>query len=103
MIEIFKIIFFLALLLFTNLQKVTAVEKIKIGLLVPLSGVNSEIGQSIVKATRLAINKIDNDLIEIIPKDTESNPDRTLRAAKILEEMNDSLSSLLKESFNTND
>ena len=88
MIEIFKIIFFLALLLFTNLQKVTAVEKIKIGLLVPLSGVNSEIGQSIVKATRLAINKIDNDLIEIIPKDTESNPDRTLRAAKILEEMN---------------
>jgi hypothetical protein len=88
MIKIFKIIFFLALLLFTNLQKVTAVEKIKIGLLVPLTGVNSEIGQSIVKATRLAINKIDNDLIEIIPKDTESNPDRTLRAAKILEEMN---------------
>ena len=35
--------------------------KIKIGLIVPLSGEYKEIGQSIVKASvRLAINKIDD-------------------------------------------
>ena len=64
---------FLFLLIFGN-QKILAEEKIQIGLLVPLSGINSEIGHSIVKSVRLAINKIDNKLIEIIPKDTASNP-----------------------------
>ena len=33
-------------------------NKIKIGLLVPLTGENSEIGKQIVKATRLALNDI---------------------------------------------
>ena len=46
-----------------------AQNKIKLGLLVPLTGEFSEIGQSIVKSTLLAINKIDNPLIEIIPKE----------------------------------
>ena len=39
----------------------SAQEKIKIGLLVPLTGKDAEIGQSIIKATRLAINKINDD------------------------------------------
>ena len=52
-----------------------------------MSGEFSEIGQSIIKSTLLAINKIDNPLIEIIPKDTESNPDSTLRKAKELKEL----------------
>jgi len=63
---------------------VFAEEKIKIGLLVPLTGKNSEIGQSIIKAVRLAINQINNSSIEIIPKDTASNPEITLRSAKEL-------------------
>ena len=62
--------------------KVIANTKIKIGLLVPLTGKDSEIGQSIVKSVRLAVNKINNLSIEIFPKDTESSPDVTLRAAK---------------------
>ena len=62
-------------------------EKIKIGLLVPLSGKNSEIGNSIVNSTRLAINKINNASIEIIPKDTKSDPNITLRSAKELSEL----------------
>ena len=49
-------------------------DKIKIGLIVPLSGEYSEIGNSIVKSTRMAINKIEDNRIEIIPKDTRSNP-----------------------------
>jgi len=64
--------------------KTIANEKIKIGLLIPLTGKNSEIGQSIIKSTRLAINKINNPSIEIIPKDTKSNPKSTLKAAKEL-------------------
>tara|TARA_B110000003_G_scaffold274588_1_gene314915 strand:+ start:938 stop:2044 length:1107 start_codon:yes stop_codon:yes gene_type:complete len=68
-------------------QKVFAEEKIKIGLLVPLSGKNAEIGQSIIKATRLAINKINNPSIEILPKDTMSRPETTLRAAKELKQL----------------
>jgi len=85
--KIIKIILLLTLFFpFTN-EKVLANEKIKIGLLVPLTGKNSEIGQSIVKSARLAINKINNLSIEIIPKDTKSNPETTLRAAKELADL----------------
>ena len=40
-----------------------AEEKIKIGLLVPLTGQNSYIGKSIIKSVRLAINKINNPIL----------------------------------------
>ena len=79
-------IFFIFLLLITNFQKIYADEKIKIGLLVPLSGDHSEIGKSILKSVRLAINKIDNQLLEVIPKDSKANPEITLRNAKKLKE-----------------
>ena len=69
------------------MKEIIASEKIKIGLLVPLTGKNSEIGKSIIKSTRLAINKINNLSIEIIPKDTQSNPESTLNAAKELAEL----------------
>jgi hypothetical protein len=82
--KIIKIILFLVLSPLFTLQEIQANEKIKIGLLVPLTGQNAEIGQSIVKATQLAINKIDKSLIEIYPRDTNSNPQTTLRSAKEL-------------------
>ena len=56
-------------------------KKIKIGLLVPLSGDNANIGKQIIKATRLALNDINSNTIEIFPKYTRSDPNRTLRAA----------------------
>ena len=59
-------------------------DKIKIGLIIPLSGEYSDIGNSIIKSVRLAINKIDDDKIEIIPKDTRSNPIDSLRVSKKL-------------------
>ncbi len=83
-----KIIFFILLnicLLFCSPAK--SVEKIKIGLLIPTTGQNKDLGQSIIKAVRLAIKDIDSDLIEIIPKDTESNPNKTLKSAFELKEM----------------
>lgn len=85
--KINKFILLLILILPIDIQKVVAIEKIKIGLLVPLSGKNSEIGQSIVKSVRLAINKIDNPSFEIIPRDTKSNPENSLKSAKELQEL----------------
>ena len=82
-----KIIIFLCLVSVLNIQKTSAEEKIKIGLLVPITGQHSEIGKSIIKSVRLAINKIDNPLIEILPRDTQSNPLITLREAKELNEI----------------
>ncbi|MDA7473664.1 ABC transporter substrate-binding protein [Candidatus Pelagibacter ubique] len=82
--KIIKIILFLAFSFSIAPVALLANEKIKIGLLVPLTGENSEIGQSIIKSARLAINTINNASIEIIPKDTQSNPEVTLAAAKEL-------------------
>ena len=82
--KIIKIILLLTFTLLMNTVIVRANEKIKIGLLVPLTGENSEIGESIIKSVRLAINRINNPSIEIIPKDTKSNPETTLEVAKEL-------------------
>ena len=87
MIKIIKIILVLTLTLLFPVQKILAQEKIKIGLLVPLSGDNAKIGQSIIKATQIAINKIDNSLIEIMPRDTKSSPEVTLNSAKELSQL----------------
>ena len=81
------LIFFLISLLSFSLQPLTAAEKLKIGLLVPLSGDNKELGESIIKAARLAITDIDEEKIEIIPKDTKSNPNKTLRSATELKNL----------------
>jgi len=56
-------------------------EKIKIGLLVPMTGENKALGQELIKSTRLALNDINSDKIEIYPKDTGSDPSETLRSA----------------------
>ena len=84
---IIQFILLIFLGLFLNVEKSLSQEKIKIGLIVPLSGEYKEIGESIVNSTRLAINKINNSQIEILPRDTKSNPDITLRVAKKLHEL----------------
>ena len=88
MSKFIKIIFLVTLnfsLLFSFSAK--ASEKIKIGLLVPLSGLNKELGQSIIKAVRLAVNDINNNSIEIIPKDTASKANKALKSAFELKQM----------------
>ena len=80
-----KIIKIILLLIFTfsiSIGKILANDKIKIGLLIPLTGKNSEIGNSILKSVRLAVNKINNNSIEIVPKDTQSSAEITLSVAK---------------------
>ena len=82
-----KIIFFVTSFSLLFLSSAISEGKIKIGLLVPMTGPNKDIGQSIIKAVRLAVNDIDNDSIEIVPKDTATKPDITLKSAYELKEM----------------
>ena len=82
MFKIFKIIFVnVIIILFILKFGHTNEEKIKIGLLVPMSGEKNKLGQSIIKSTRLALKDIGTDKIEIYPKDTELDPNKTLRSA----------------------
>ena len=75
---------FIALSITLFNQNIFASEKIKIGLIVPLSGENSLIGEKIIKSIRMAINKINDERVEIIPKDTKSNPIDALKVSKEL-------------------
>ena len=72
-------------LLFLNLAK--ASEKLKIGILAPMTGPNKNLGQSIIKSIRLAVKDINSNLIEVFPKDTSSSPEKTLQSANELKEM----------------
>ena len=81
-----KFVIISSLSLSTFFQNSFSNEKIKIGLIVPLSGIHSQLGNSIIKSVRLAVNKINDDRFEIIPKDTKSNPINTLRSSKELYE-----------------
>jgi ABC-type branched-subunit amino acid transport system substrate-binding protein len=88
MSKFIKIIFFVILnfsLLLSFSAK--ASEKIKIGLMVPLTGENKELGRSIIKAVRLAVKDINNSSIEIIPKDTASKASKALKSAFELKQM----------------
>ena len=82
-------IIFLVILNFSLLLSfpTQASEKIKIGLMVPLSGPNKDLGQSIIKAVRLAIKDIDSNSIEIIPKDTATKANKALKSAFELKQM----------------
>jgi len=79
-----KILAILILNLVFSIQSSLSNEKFRIGLIVPLSGEYSEIGNSIVRSVRLAINKIDDNKILILPKDTRSNPIDALKVSKEL-------------------
>ena len=79
-----KLLMFIALSIPLFSQNIFASEKIKIGLIVPLSGENSLIGEKIIKSIRMAINKINDERVEIIPKDTKSNPIDALKVSKEL-------------------
>ena len=79
-----KIIIIIIFGIILNVEKLVAAEKIKIGLLVPLSGQHKTTGKLILQSVRLAINKINNPDIEILPKDTKADPMVTFKAAKEL-------------------
>ena len=84
--KITKFIVFIFIGLILSIFQSSAENKIKIGLVVPLTGEYKNIGNSILKSTRLAINKINNNRIEIIPRDTKFNPETALKVSRELYE-----------------
>tara|TARA_Y100000591_G_C21752675_1_gene655636 strand:+ start:32 stop:1186 length:1155 start_codon:yes stop_codon:yes gene_type:complete len=83
--KIFIILFLYFCNLFVITVSVLAEEnKFKIGLLVPLTGDNANVGKQIIKATRLALKDINSEKLEIFPRDTNSDPKTTLRSANEL-------------------
>ena len=44
-----------------------------------------ELGESILKSVKLAINDINDDKIIIIPRDNQNDPDQTLEVSKSLQ------------------
>tara|TARA_B100001057_G_C22749600_1_gene911217 strand:+ start:109 stop:1263 length:1155 start_codon:yes stop_codon:yes gene_type:complete len=82
MIKFFKILLAIFLCFIFQYSIVfSSDEKVKIGLLVPMTGDNKNLGQLLIKSTRLALEDIDKKQIEIYPKDTASNPNQTLKSA----------------------
>ncbi len=79
-IKFYLILIFLVIFSFSSF----ASEKIKIGLVVPLSGDSKELGESVLNSVKLAINDINDDRFIIIPKDNGNNPDRTLEVSRDL-------------------
>ena len=73
--------------LYLCVHSINAQEKIKIGLLVPMTGENKEIGIQIIKSVRIAIKDINSNNIEIYPKDTNSNPTKTISSANELKKL----------------
>ena len=82
--SLFKKILILIFMCLLPASKIFAEDKIRIGLVVPLTGEYSTIGDSIIKSTRLALNKINDEKFEIVPGDTKANPIDTLKASKAL-------------------
>ena len=81
---------FLILLLETSVSN-SEQSKIKIGVLAPLSGEDAFLGKQILNSIRMALTDINNNNIEVYPKDTKSDPDMTLRSALEFEQMGISL------------
>ena len=82
--SLFKKILILIFICLLPSSKIFAEDKIRIGLVVPLSGEYSAIGDSIIKSTRLALNKINDEKFEVVPGDTKANPIDALKASKAL-------------------
>ena len=85
MIKFIKIIFFILV----NLYPLNALadEKLKIGLLVPITGENKDLGKQIIKSTRIALKEINTENLEIYLKDTNSDPSKTAKSALELKEL----------------
>ena len=82
--KLLNLIFFVFIIFNFSEKLFASEEKIKIGLLLPLSGQNQDIGKSVLRSVNLAINKIDDPILEIYPKNNFDNPDDNVKAAQEL-------------------
>ena len=52
-----------------------------------MTGENSKLGKLLIKSTRMALDDIGTDKIEIYPKDTGLDPNKTLQSARELKKI----------------
>ena len=77
--------FFLVIIILIISTKIAnANSEIKIGLLAPFSGEFKNIGDSVFDSARIALNRINNNNISILPRDTKGKNLETLRQAEEL-------------------
>ena len=82
----FKILWF-TFFLFKTTALFSEDTKIKIGVLAPLSGENAALGKQIISSIRMALIDINDNRIEIYPRDTKSDPNIALGSALELEKL----------------
>lgn len=63
-------------------QTAMADGRIKVALLLPLSGQHSQLGQAMLKASQLALFDVGSENFELMPRDTGDTPDQAARAAQ---------------------
>ena len=77
--------FFLIIIFFLcNVKNSLANETIKIGLLAPFSGEFGYIGKSVIGSTKMALEKINNNNIYVLPRDTRADNLETLKKVEEL-------------------
>ena len=79
-IKFFLVIIFLVI----STKIANANSEIKIGLLAPFSGEFKNVGNSVFGSARIALNKINNDNINILPRDTKGKNLETLKQVEQL-------------------
>ena len=76
--------FLITILLITYPKIAYGDNQTKIGLLAPFSGEFQNIGKSVLSSARIALNKINNDNISILPRDTKGENNKTLKQVEEL-------------------
>ena len=77
--------YFLVIILILIFPKIAqGNSEIKIGLLAPFSGEFKNIGRPVFSSARIALNKINNDSINILPRDTKGKNLETLKQVEEL-------------------
>ena len=79
--KIVSIIFFLLLFLNTNLSSDENNKTIKVGLLAPLTGSYSQLGNSLLYSLQLALEEINDKNVIIVPRDSGFNEKEKLNKA----------------------
>ncbi len=82
--KLLNLIFFVFIIFILTNKLFASEEKIRVGLLLPLSGQNQNIGKSVLRAVNLAINKIDDPILEVYPKNNYDSPLENFNATQEL-------------------
>ena len=79
--KIFLLIFYIIFIFNSNLFSNENNKTLKVGLLVPLSGPYSEIGNSLLYSLQLALEEINDENVVIVPRDSGFNDEEKLITA----------------------